>query len=96
MTTESQGWAFQAEGTAHAVTASPGVLILASPTLKLKLAPPGLLLIGRLGLGTRESHSCPQQVLVPPGQEAQRVICGIDSSVILTVPGRVLACGSNR
>ncbi|KAM9749146.1 serine/threonine-protein kinase Nek8 isoform 4-T6 [Dama dama] len=51
---------------------------------------------GRLGLGTRESHSCPQQVPMPPGQEAQRVICGIDSSMILTVPGRALACGSNR
>ncbi|KAF6091958.1 hypothetical protein HJG60_000119 [Phyllostomus discolor] len=51
---------------------------------------------GRLGLGTRESHNCPQQVPVPPGQEAQRVVCGIDSSVILTVPGQVLACGSNR
>ncbi|KAM7068399.1 serine/threonine-protein kinase Nek8 isoform 1-T1 [Molossus nigricans] len=51
---------------------------------------------GRLGLGTRESYSCPQQVPMPPGQEAQRVVCGIDSSMILTVPGRVLACGSNR
>ncbi|XP_040099850.1 serine/threonine-protein kinase Nek8 isoform X4 [Oryx dammah] len=51
---------------------------------------------GRLGLGTRESHSCPQQVPMPPGQEAQRVICGIDSSMILTVHGRALACGSNR
>nr|XP_045015578.1 serine/threonine-protein kinase Nek8 isoform X2 [Jaculus jaculus] len=51
---------------------------------------------GRLGLGTRESHSCPQQVPIPPGQEAQRVVCGIDSSMILTVPGRALACGSNR
>ncbi|XP_045381304.1 serine/threonine-protein kinase Nek8 isoform X3 [Lemur catta] len=51
---------------------------------------------GRLGLGTRESHSCPQQVPMPPGQEAQRVVCGIDSSMILTVPGRALACGSNR
>ncbi|MBV95745.1 Serine/threonine-protein kinase Nek8, partial [Eschrichtius robustus] len=51
---------------------------------------------GRLGLGTRESHSCPQQVPMPPGQEAQRVVCGIDSSMILTVPGQALACGSNR
>ncbi|XP_053426385.1 serine/threonine-protein kinase Nek8 isoform X3 [Nycticebus coucang] len=51
---------------------------------------------GRLGLGTTESHSCPQQVPMPPGQEAQRVVCGIDSSMILTVPGRALACGSNR
>ncbi|XP_040496990.1 serine/threonine-protein kinase Nek8 isoform X2 [Ursus maritimus] len=53
-------------------------------------------LTGRLGLGTRESHSCPQQVSMPPGQEAQRVVCGIDSSMILTVPGQALACGSNR
>ncbi|XP_066219756.1 serine/threonine-protein kinase Nek8 isoform X2 [Saccopteryx leptura] len=51
---------------------------------------------GRLGLGTRESHSSPQQVPMPPRQEAQRVVCGIDSSMILTVPGQVLACGSNR
>ncbi|XP_058560568.1 serine/threonine-protein kinase Nek8 isoform X6 [Neofelis nebulosa] len=53
-------------------------------------------LTGRLGLGTRESHSCPQQVSIPPGQEAQRVVCGIDSSMILTLPGQALACGSNR
>ncbi|XP_006891025.1 PREDICTED: serine/threonine-protein kinase Nek8 [Elephantulus edwardii] len=51
---------------------------------------------GRLGLGTRESHSCPQQVPMPPGQEAQRVVCGIDSSMVLTVLGQALACGSNR
>ncbi|XP_063124741.1 serine/threonine-protein kinase Nek8 isoform X3 [Rattus norvegicus] len=51
---------------------------------------------GRLGLGTRESHNCPQQVPMVPGQEAQRVVCGIDCSMILTSPGRVLACGSNR
>ncbi|XP_007935574.1 serine/threonine-protein kinase Nek8 [Orycteropus afer afer] len=51
---------------------------------------------GRLGLGTRESHSCPQQVPMPPGQEAQQIVCGIDSSMVLTVPGRALACGSNR
>ncbi|XP_049557689.1 serine/threonine-protein kinase Nek8 isoform X3 [Orcinus orca] len=30
------------------------------------------------------------------GQEAQRVVCGIDSSMILTVSGQALACGSNR
>ncbi|XP_059991480.1 serine/threonine-protein kinase Nek8 isoform X3 [Lagenorhynchus albirostris] len=53
-------------------------------------------LTGRLGLGNRESHSCPQQVPMPPGQEAQRVVCGIDSSMILTVSGQALACGSNR
>lgn len=89
----------QAEGTActHRVTSSPRrLLIPASPTLKPKLAPSWFLLVGRLGLGTRESHSCPQQVSMPPGQEAQRVVCGIDSSMILTVPGGALACGSNR
>lgn len=63
---------------------------------KLKLAQCRFLLVGRLGLGNRESHSCPQQVPMPPGQEAQRVVCGIDSSMILTVSGQALACGSNR
>ncbi|NWR50341.1 NEK8 kinase, partial [Regulus satrapa] len=54
------------------------------------------LLPGRLGLGTLECHNCPQQVTVPPEHEAQRVICGIDSSMILTVKNQILACGSNR
>uniref|UniRef100_A0A669P9J5 Serine/threonine-protein kinase Nek8 n=1 Tax=Phasianus colchicus TaxID=9054 RepID=A0A669P9J5_PHACC len=39
---------------------------------------------GRLGLGTLECHNSPQQVAVPPEHEAQRVICGIDSSMVLT------------
>ncbi|KAF2979166.1 hypothetical protein EK904_003604 [Melospiza melodia maxima] len=51
---------------------------------------------GRLGLGTLECHNCPQQVTVPPEHEAQRVICGIDSSMVLTVKNQILACGSNR
>ncbi|OWK59905.1 Serine/threonine-protein kinase Nek8 [Lonchura striata] len=51
---------------------------------------------GRLGLGTVECHNCPQQVTVPPEHEAQRVICGIDSSMVLTVKNQILACGSNR
>ncbi|OXB59540.1 hypothetical protein ASZ78_004513 [Callipepla squamata] len=51
---------------------------------------------GRLGLGTLECHNCPQQVAVPPEHEAQRVICGIDSSMVLTVKNQILACGSNR
>ncbi|XP_058531525.1 serine/threonine-protein kinase Nek8 isoform X2 [Ochotona princeps] len=51
---------------------------------------------GRLGLGTRDSHNCPQQVPMPPGQDAQRIVCGIDSSMVLTVAGLALACGSNR
>ncbi|KYO28712.1 serine/threonine-protein kinase Nek8 [Alligator mississippiensis] len=51
---------------------------------------------GRLGLGTLESHNSPQQVPVPPEHEAQGVICGIDASMVLTISGRILACGSNR
>ncbi|XP_016158537.1 PREDICTED: serine/threonine-protein kinase Nek8 isoform X3 [Ficedula albicollis] len=51
---------------------------------------------GRLGLGTLECHNCPQQVTVPPEHEAQRVICGIDSSMVLTMKNQILACGSNR
>eukprot|EP00075_Anas_platyrhynchos_P039005 XP_027328258.1 serine/threonine-protein kinase Nek8 [Anas platyrhynchos] len=51
---------------------------------------------GRLGLGTLECHNSPQQVAVPPEHEAQRVICGIDSSMVLTVKNQILACGSNR
>lgn len=51
---------------------------------------------GRLGLGTLECHNSPQQVAVPPEHEAQRVICGIDSSMVLTVNNQILACGSNR
>ncbi|CAH2220024.1 serine threonine- kinase Nek8 [Pelobates cultripes] len=51
---------------------------------------------GRLGLGNQESHNSPQQVLIPPEYEAQRVVCGIDSSMILTMGNQILACGSNR
>ncbi|XP_019401378.1 PREDICTED: serine/threonine-protein kinase Nek8 [Crocodylus porosus] len=51
---------------------------------------------GRLGLGTLESHNSPQQVPVPSEHEAQGVICGIDASMVLTIRGHILACGSNR
>ncbi|XP_069767306.1 serine/threonine-protein kinase Nek8 isoform X3 [Narcine bancroftii] len=51
---------------------------------------------GRLGLETQESHSSPQQVSTPPEYEAQKVLCGIDSSMILTTQNHILACGSNR
>uniref|UniRef100_A0A6J0UG79 non-specific serine/threonine protein kinase n=1 Tax=Pogona vitticeps TaxID=103695 RepID=A0A6J0UG79_9SAUR len=51
---------------------------------------------GRLGLGTQESHSSPQPVPIPPDHEAQKVLCGIDASMILTTKNRILACGSNR
>ncbi|XP_063811961.1 serine/threonine-protein kinase Nek8 isoform X2 [Pseudophryne corroboree] len=51
---------------------------------------------GRLGLGNQESHNAPQQVVIPQEFEPQRVVCGIDSSMILTVGHQLLACGSNR
>ncbi|XP_048375452.1 serine/threonine-protein kinase Nek8 isoform X1 [Sphaerodactylus townsendi] len=51
---------------------------------------------GRLGLGTQESHNSPQQVAIPTEHEAQKVLCGIDSSMILTAKNQILACGSNR
>uniref|UniRef100_A0A8C4VYA4 non-specific serine/threonine protein kinase n=1 Tax=Gopherus evgoodei TaxID=1825980 RepID=A0A8C4VYA4_9SAUR len=51
---------------------------------------------GRLGLGTLDSHNSPQQVALPPEHEAQKVLCGIDSSMVLTVKNQILACGSNR
>uniref|UniRef100_UPI00398F6BD1 serine/threonine-protein kinase Nek8 isoform X1 n=1 Tax=Pristiophorus japonicus TaxID=55135 RepID=UPI00398F6BD1 len=51
---------------------------------------------GRLGLETQESHSSPQQVNVPSEHEAQKVLCGIDCSMILTTRNHILACGSNR
>ncbi|XP_067866577.1 serine/threonine-protein kinase Nek8 isoform X2 [Heterodontus francisci] len=51
---------------------------------------------GRLGLETQESHNSPQQVNVPSEHEAQKVLCGIDCSMILTTRNHILACGSNR
>ncbi|XP_078404149.1 serine/threonine-protein kinase Nek8 isoform X1 [Cetorhinus maximus] len=51
---------------------------------------------GRLGLKTQESHNSPQQVNVPSEHEAQKVLCGIDCSMILTTRNHILACGSNR
>ncbi|XP_030041889.1 serine/threonine-protein kinase Nek8 isoform X2 [Microcaecilia unicolor] len=51
---------------------------------------------GRLGLGNQESHNTPQQVALSADHEAQRVLCGIDSSMILTGNQNILACGSNR
>uniref|UniRef100_A0A8C5RMK5 non-specific serine/threonine protein kinase n=1 Tax=Laticauda laticaudata TaxID=8630 RepID=A0A8C5RMK5_LATLA len=51
---------------------------------------------GRLGLGNQESHNSPQLVALPSGYEAQKVLCGIDASMILTSNHQILACGSNR
>ncbi|XP_048413487.1 serine/threonine-protein kinase Nek8 isoform X3 [Stegostoma tigrinum] len=51
---------------------------------------------GRLGLESQESHNSPQQVCGPAEHEAQKVLCGIDCSMILTTRNHILACGSNR
>ncbi|CAB1348971.1 unnamed protein product [Coregonus sp. 'balchen'] len=51
---------------------------------------------GRLGLGTQDSHNCPQQVRVPGEFEAHRVLCGVDCSMIISTQNSILACGSNR
>ncbi|XP_060704102.1 serine/threonine-protein kinase Nek8 [Hemiscyllium ocellatum] len=51
---------------------------------------------GRLGLESQESHNSPQQVCVPAEHEAQKILCGIDCSMILTTQNHILACGSNR
>lgn len=51
---------------------------------------------GRLGLGNQESHNSPQQVVFPQEYEPQKVVCGIDSSMVLTAGNQILACGSNR
>ncbi|XP_072248300.1 serine/threonine-protein kinase Nek8 isoform X3 [Leuresthes tenuis] len=51
---------------------------------------------GRLGLGTQDTHNCPQQVCLPVEFEAQKVVCGIDCSMIISTQGSIVACGSNR
>ncbi|XP_037533789.1 serine/threonine-protein kinase Nek8 [Nematolebias whitei] len=51
---------------------------------------------GRLGLGTQDTHNCPQQVCLPAEFEAQRVVCGVDCSMIISSQGSIMASGSNR
>ncbi|GAA6225778.1 serine/threonine-protein kinase Nek8 isoform X2 [Lates japonicus] len=51
---------------------------------------------GRLGLGTQDTHNSPQQVCLPVEFEAQRVVCGVDCSMIISTQYRIVACGSNR
>uniref|UniRef100_A0AAQ5X8K5 non-specific serine/threonine protein kinase n=1 Tax=Amphiprion ocellaris TaxID=80972 RepID=A0AAQ5X8K5_AMPOC len=51
---------------------------------------------GRLGLGTQDTHNCPQQVCLPVEFEAQRVVCGVDCSMIISTQYSIVACGSNR
>lgn len=51
---------------------------------------------GRLGLGTQDTHNSPQQVCLPVEFEANRVVCGVDCSIIISSQYSILACGSNR
>lgn len=51
---------------------------------------------GRLGLGTQDTHNCPQQVCLPVEFEAQRVVCGVDCSMIISTQHSIMASGSNR
>lgn len=51
---------------------------------------------GRLGLGTQDTHNSPQQVCLPVEFEAQRVVCGVDCSMIISTQYSTVACGSNR
>ncbi|XP_022615496.1 serine/threonine-protein kinase Nek8 [Seriola dumerili] len=51
---------------------------------------------GRLGLGTQDTHNSPQQVCLPVEFEAQRVVCGVDCSMIISTQYTIQACGSNR
>ncbi|XP_039254767.2 serine/threonine-protein kinase Nek8-like isoform X1 [Styela clava] len=51
---------------------------------------------GRLGLGDRQTHCTPQPVSVPQEYEVKSVICGNDSSVILTKDKKMLSCGNNN
>ncbi|XP_037329303.1 serine/threonine-protein kinase Nek8 [Pungitius pungitius] len=51
---------------------------------------------GRLGLGTQDTHNSPQQVCLPGEFEAQRVVCGVDCSIIISTQYSILASGSNR
>uniref|UniRef100_A0A3B3VU76 Serine/threonine-protein kinase Nek8 n=1 Tax=Poecilia latipinna TaxID=48699 RepID=A0A3B3VU76_9TELE len=51
---------------------------------------------GRLGLGTQDTHNSPQQVCLPAELEAQKVVCGVDCSMVVSTQWNILACGSNR
>lgn len=51
---------------------------------------------GRLGLGSQDSHSSPQQVSLRPQYKPCGVLCAIDCSMILTLEGQLLCSGSNR
>ncbi|KAK6178679.1 hypothetical protein SNE40_011206 [Patella caerulea] len=51
---------------------------------------------GRLGLGNQDLYTSPQEVTIPDDMLPCSVHCGVDSSLIVTQDGRLLACGCNR
>ena len=51
---------------------------------------------GRLGLGNQETYPLPQPVCLEGGLRAKAVQCGVDCSIVLTLNGKLFACGSNR
>lgn len=51
---------------------------------------------GRLCLGSQESYCSPQEVMIPDNFQPNLVTCGIDCSMLLTLEGQLLCCGSNR
>lgn len=55
-----------------------------------------LSLQGRLGLGTQDTHNSPQQVCLPVEFEANKVVCGVDCSMIISTQYSIVASGSNR
>uniref|UniRef100_A0A3B3ZJ96 Serine/threonine-protein kinase Nek8 n=1 Tax=Periophthalmus magnuspinnatus TaxID=409849 RepID=A0A3B3ZJ96_9GOBI len=46
-------------------------------------------------LGTQDTHNSPQQVCLPVEFEAQKVVCGVDCSMIISTQYSIVACGSN-
>ncbi|EDO35699.1 predicted protein, partial [Nematostella vectensis] len=50
---------------------------------------------GRLGLGSEDDFAFPQKIPLPTSCKVKRIYCGPESTFLLTVTGRVLACGNN-
>ncbi|KAH9492964.1 Serine/threonine-protein kinase Nek9 [Bulinus truncatus] len=51
---------------------------------------------GKLGLGSEDDFKTPQKVEIPGKQKVKHVCAGGDSSFLICVSGRLLACGSNQ
>ena len=51
---------------------------------------------GRLGTGSAENVCTPVAVLVPDNCKPVEAFCGSDCSVIVSLEGAMMCCGSNR